>query len=270
MWFIKKLPTKIKESKVPDGLWMKCDNCKELLYKKEVAKNLWICSNCGFHFRIPARKYIEILMDEFKELYKNLTSTDPLNFPDYQLKIENIQKKTNLKEAIIVGEGYLNQFKIALGVMDFNFMGGSMGSVVGEKVKRITDLARENKIPLIIISSSGGARMQEGILSLMQMAKTASAIYRLKKEKGLYISVLTNPTTAGVMASFASLGDIVLAEPGALIGFAGPRVIKQTIKEELPEGFQRAEFLIKKGMLDAVVERKKLKETLTKLINFFN
>ncbi len=270
MWFLKKFPPKVKQSKVPNGLWMKCDNCKELLYKKEVAKNLWVCNNCGFHFRIPASKYIEILVDKFEELYQNLTPTDPLSFPDYQLKIETAQNKTNLNEAIIVGEGYLNQFKIALGVMDFSFMGGSMGAVVGEKVRRLTDLARENRIPLIIICSSGGARMQEGILSLMQMAKTASAIYRLKEEKILYVTVLTNPTTAGVMASFASLGDIVLAEPGALIGFAGPRVIKQTIKEELPEGFQRAEFLMKKGMLDAVVERKELKNTLNKIVEFFN
>jgi acetyl-CoA carboxylase carboxyl transferase subunit beta len=269
MWFKRKSLKPAPKSKVPDGLWLKCDSCNELLYRKELAKNFWVCENCGYHFRISAHKYIEILTDEFIEQEASLQPTNPLNFSEYEEKLKSSFNKSGVKEAIIIGEAKIGKHKTALGVMEFRFMGGSMGSVVGEKVKRLVNLAQEKRIPLIIIGASGGARMQEGILSLMQMAKTVGALTRLAKAKIPYISVLTNPTTAGVMASYASLGDIVIAEPNALIGFAGPRVIQQTINQELPEGFQRSEFLLKHGLIDAIVPRHQLKATLIKMMDFF-
>jgi len=267
MWFRK--PKKIKpqpKKAVPDGLWLKCDDCGEILYRKELEKNLWICEECGHHFRISAKKYIEILTDEFTEKDSELEPNNPLEFKEYIDKLAADRNKTGLKEAIITGEARINDHRVALGVMDFSFRGGSMGSVVGEKVKRLVYFAKQERIPLVVVSASGGARMQEGILSLMQMAKTSSALARTNIP---YISILTNPTTAGVMASYASLGDIIIAEPKALLGFAGPRVIQQTINEELPQGFQTSEFVLEHGMLDAIVPRDKLKETLVKLLDFF-
>jgi acetyl-CoA carboxylase carboxyl transferase subunit beta len=270
MWFRK--PKKIKpqpKKAVPDGLWLKCDDCGEILYRKELEKNLWICEECGHHFRISARKYVEILTDEFIEKDSELEPNNPLEFKEYIDKLTADRNKTGLKEAIITGEARINGHRVALGVMDFSFRGGSMGSVVGEKVKRLIYFAKDQMIPLIIVSASGGARMQEGILSLMQMAKTSSALAELSRTNIPYISILTNPTTAGVMASYASLGDIIIAEPKALLGFAGPRVIQQTINQELPQGFQTSEFVLEHGMLDAIVPRNKLKETLVKLLDFF-
>lgn len=270
MWFRK--PKKIKpqpKKAVPDGLWLKCDDCGEILYRKELEKNLWICEECGHHFRISAKKYVEILTDEFTEKDSGLEPNNPLEFKEYIDKLAGDRNKTGLKEAIITGEAKINNHRVALGVMDFSFRGGSMGSVVGEKVKRLVYFAKHEKIPLIIVSASGGARMQEGILSLMQMAKTSSALAELSRTDIPYISILTNPTTAGVMASYASLGDIIIAEPKALLGFAGPRVIQQTINQELPPGFQTSEFILEHGMLDAIVPRNKLKETLVKLLDFF-
>lgn len=270
MWFKKKKGLKpVPKREVPDGLWLKCEKCSEILYKKELAKNCWVCEKCGYHFKISSQKYIEILTDEFIVNEDSIESTDPLEFKGYLEKLKSDSEQTGIKEAIITGEAKLGEHKVAIGVMDFKFMGGSMGSVVGEKVKRIIDFAREKRFPLIIVNASGGARMQEGILSLMQMAKTAGALARLEEAKVPYISILTNPTTAGVMASYASLGDIVIAEPGALLGFAGPRVIQQTIKQELPDGFQRSEFLLEHGLIDAIVERQELKTTLVRLLDFF-
>ncbi|MCK4352315.1 acetyl-CoA carboxylase carboxyltransferase subunit beta [candidate division WOR-3 bacterium] len=271
MWFKKKRglkPTPRRE--VPDGLWLKCKECGEILYRKELEKNFWVCEKCGYHFKMPAKKYIEILTDSFVEKENSIETTNPLEFKGYSEKLTADFEKTGLKEAIVVGEAKIGSHRVALGVMDFRFVGGSLGSVVGEKVKRLIKLALSKKIPLIIVGASGGARMQEGILSLMQMAKTASALAELSNAHIPYISILTNPTTAGVMASYASLGDIVMAEPKALIGFAGPRVIEQTIKQELPEGFQKSEFLLEHGLLDIVVPRHKLKTTLMKTLDFFS
>ncbi len=275
MWFKRERKLKSIEKKdIPDGLWLKCKQCNEILYKAELQKNFGVCENCGYHFKIPAKRYIEILteassQDNYKEININIESTNPLLFNGYTEKLSASQKKTQLKEAVITSEVRIGKHRTALGVMDFSFMGGSMGSVVGEKVKKLIYYALDKKMPLIIISASGGARMQEGILSLMQMAKTGAALAELRETKIPYISVLTNPTTAGVMASYASLGDITIAEPKALIGFAGPRVIQQTINQELPEGFQTAEFLLEHGLLDAVVPRDKLKQTLIEILDFF-
>jgi len=272
-WFVRKEKgIKSKEKKpIPDGVWVKCDSCGEILYRKELEKNLWVCPRCSYHFRISHKKYLEMLLDEgtFKEKDGNLAPVDFLKFKDYPKKIEKSMKNTGLKDAIICGEGKIEGMDVEICVMDFKFIGGSMGSVVGEKVKRAIYRAKERKVPLIIVNASGGARMQEGILSLMQMAKTASALNLLAEEKVPYISILTNPTTAGVMASYASLGDAVIAEPGALLGFAGPRVIQQTIKQELPPGFQRSEFMLKHGMIDMIVERKNLKKTVVTLLRHF-
>jgi len=255
---------------VPDGLWLKCDKCNNILYRKELEKNLSVCPKCGHHFRIPARRYVEILTDGFEEFDKNISPANPLNFREYEEKLHKDQQKTGLKDAIATGKAKIGPHTVALGVMDFFFRGGSMGSVVGEKVKRLIRYAMENDFPLVIVGASGGARMQEGILSLMQMAKTAATLAEFHENGGLFISVLTDPTMAGVMASYASLGDIIIAEPGALIGFAGPRVIQQTIKKELPPGFQRAEFMLKHGMVDIVVPRQKLKNTIIKILDFFS
>ncbi|MEK6690341.1 MAG: acetyl-CoA carboxylase, carboxyltransferase subunit beta [Nitrospirota bacterium] len=277
-WFkkdkIQKEKTPAKRVKIPEGAWVKCDNCKEIVYKREVEKSLKVCPKCNYHFRISAKERIDLLIDEgtFLEMDKNISSKDPLNFKDivkYRDRLRESERKTGKKDAMTTGEGRINGYPVVLAVLDFSFMGGSMGSVVGEKIFRSAEKAIEKNIPLIIVSSSGGARMQEGILSLMQMAKSAAAIARLEEEKIPYISILTDPTFGGVTASFGMLGDIIIAEPRSLIGFAGPRVIEQTIKQTLPEGFQRAEFLLDHGMIDLIVERKNLKDTLTKILSFF-
>jgi acetyl-CoA carboxylase carboxyl transferase subunit beta len=253
---------------IPGGLWVRCEGCGEILYRKTLEQNLYICSRCSFHFRISARKYIEILLDAniFGEYDPHLTPDNPLDFPKYPEKLADAQKKTSADEGFIFGKGTIDSIPVILGLMDFNFMGGSMGSVVGEKVARAIRKAREERVPLTIISTSGGARMQEGIFSLMQMAKTSAELALLAQKRIPYISVVTNPTMAGVMASYASLGDIVISEPKALLGFAGARVIEGTIGEKLPEGFQTAEFLLKHGFVDIVVSRKFLKSTLAKVI----
>lgn len=260
-----------KKVKIPEGLWMKCESCKEIVYKKEIDKNLKVCPKCNYHFRISAKERIKLLADEgsFTEIDAGITSGDPLNFRDsisYRERIKENQKKSGLKEAVISGEALINGYAVVLVIMDFSFMGGSMGSAVGEKVARAAEIALEKKEPLIIVPSSGGARMQEGIFSLIQMAKVSAAIGKLKDNGIPYISILADPTFGGVTASFAMLGDIIIAEPKSLIGFAGPRVIEQTIKQQLPENFQRAEFLLEHGLIDMVVDRKDLKETLARLI----
>lgn len=261
-----------KKGKIPEGLWVKCDNCREIVYKKEIDKNLSVCPKCNYHFRITARDRLKLLVDEgsFTEFDENLISLDPLKFNDkksYLDRLKENQEKSGLKEALISGDALIKGYPVSVVIMDFSFMGGSMGSVVGEKVSRAAERALEKKQPLISISSSGGARMQEGIFSLMQMAKVAASIGRLKENGILYISILCDPTFGGVTASFATLGDIIIAEPKSLIGFAGPRVIEQTIKQPLPDNFQRADFLLEHGLIDLVVERKNLRETLVKLFD---
>lgn len=258
----------VKASDMLVGKWVKCNNCKEILYKEDVKKNFSICPNCGKYFRISARRRIKQIVDEgtFEELDENMQTSDMLNFEGYKSKIKVLQEKTKINEAIKTGIGKINGEKVAIGVMDSNFFMGSMGSVVGEKITRLVEEAIKQKLPVIIFCVSGGARMQEGIISLMQMAKTSAAIAKLDEAGLLYISVLTDPTTGGVTASFASIGDIILAEPGALIGFAGPRVIEQTIKQKLPEGFQSAEFLLEHGFIDKIVERKDMKQTLYEIL----
>ncbi|BCB97311.1 acetyl-coenzyme A carboxylase carboxyl transferase subunit beta [Dissulfurispira thermophila] len=274
-WFKKTKEIKAeKKVKIPEGLWVKCDSCKEIIYKKEIEKNLQVCPKCNYHFRISASERIKLIADEgsFVEMDADLSTTDPLDFKDtipYKDRLEENKKKTGLKEAAIYGNATINQRPVVLAIMDFSFMGGSMGSVVGEKISRAAERALEDKIPLIVVSSSGGARMQEGMFSLMQMAKVSAAISKLKESGILYITILADPTFGGVTASFAMLGDIIIAEPKSLIGFAGPRVIEQTIKQQLPENFQRAEFLLEHGMIDIVVERKELKNTIYKLIEHF-
>jgi acetyl-CoA carboxylase carboxyl transferase subunit beta len=259
-----------KKGKTPEGLWVKCDGCKEIIYKKEIEKNLKICPKCNYHFRISARERLKLLVDEgsFIETDESLESLDPLNFKDsvsYKERLRDNQKKTGLKEAVISGDALIKGNPVCLVLMDFHFMGGSMGSVVGEKVSRTAERAIEKKQPLITVSSSGGARMQEGIFSLMQMAKVSAAIARIKESGILYISILCDPTFGGVTASFATLGDIIIAEPKSLIGFAGPRVIEQTIKQPLPDDFQRADFLLDHGLIDFVVDRKNLRDTLARI-----
>lgn len=269
-WF-KKEERKIK---IPEGLWIKCNYCREIIYRKEVEKNIMVCPKCRYHFCISVEERLALMLDEgsFKEHNREIYPLDPLGFRDsmkYKDRLKNYQKSTGYTDAFIYGEGMLNGHAVILGVFNFKFMGGSMGSVVGEKILRATETAFNTRYPLIIVSASGGARMQEGILSLMQMAKTSAAIARLSEAEVPYISILTDPTFGGVTASFAMLGDMIIAEPKALIGFAGPRVVEQTIKQQLPEGFQRAEFLLEHGMIDMIVERKMLKETLAQVIKFF-
>lgn len=259
---------------VPGGLWTKCEKCNEIIYNKELEKNFKVCPKCGHYFRLTAKQRIKLLLDRgsFKEEDANLKTSDPLRFvavQSYKNRVNHDQKKTGLSEAVISGEGSIGKNRVAVAVLDFDFMGGSMASVVGEKVTRLIEKAVTKKIPIVIVSSSGGARMQEGVLSLMQMAKTSAALGLLGGKGIPFISILTNPTTGGVSASFAMLGDVIIAEPKALIGFAGPRVIEQTIKQKLPEGFQTSEFLLKHGLIDMIVERKELKDTVTKLLNFF-
>lgn len=259
---------------LPDGVWLKCQNCREVLYKKELEKNYSVCSNCGFHFPITNDDYIDIICDKnsFYEINSQIISADPLKFKDTEKYVDRIKKemnKTGLSEAVKTGTGMIKGKLIVLAVMDFRFVGGSMGSAAGEKISRAAELSLRRELPFITVSASGGARMQEAALSLMQMAKTSARIAMLADAKIPFISILTHPTTGGVTASFSMLGDIILAEPRALIGFAGPRVIKQTIGQDLPEGFQRSEFLLQHGFIDYIVERKELKETLFKILNFF-
>jgi len=271
-WFKKGKEVKTeKKIKIPEGLWVKCDSCREIIYKKEIDKNLKICPKCNYHFRISARERIQLLVDDdsFTEINTGLSSTDPLGFRDkvpYRERLEENKKKSELEEAAVSGEATIAEHPVVVVIMDFSFMGGSMGSVVGEKVVRAAEVALEQKKPLITVASSGGARMQEGIFSLMQMARVSAAIARLSDGGGLYLSVLADPTFGGVTASFAMLGDIIIAEPRSLIGFAGPRVIEQTIKQQLPDDFQRAEFLLDHGMIDAVVDRRELRRTLGQII----
>jgi acetyl-CoA carboxylase carboxyl transferase subunit beta len=259
---------------MPDGLWRKCDGCGEIVYERVIQRNSWTCSKCGYHFMISSRDYISMVVDEgsFVEMDADMRSVDPLSFKDskrYTDRLKSALKKTGLGEAVLTGTCSIGEHQTVLGVLDFKFLGGSMASVVGEKVARAVRKALEEKRFLVLVSSSGGARMQEGILSLMQMAKTSAWLGRLAEEKGLFVSVLTHPTTGGVTASFAMLGDLIIAEPGALIGFAGPRVIEQTINQELPEGFQRAEFLLDHGMVDMVVPRPDMRKTLVEVFDFF-
>ena len=275
-WF-RRSDVKIKTTErknIAEGLWIKCPQCNEVIYNKVLKENQFVCSSCTHHFRMGSEKYFSLLLDnnKYKEFYQNITSNDPLSFEGtkkYSEQLKITKEKTGLDEAVRVAIGRINNVKVVLCVMDFSFIGGSMGAAVGEKISRGIDKARKNKLPLIIISSSGGARMQEGAYSLMQLAKTSSKLAQLSSENGLYISILTDPTTGGITASFAMLGDIIIAEPNALIGFAGARVIKQTIGEDLPKDFQRAEFLLKRGFIDHIIERKKLKNTLSDMFNFF-
>jgi acetyl-CoA carboxylase carboxyl transferase subunit beta len=256
---------------LPDGLWTKCDQCGEIIHKTELEQNLFTCTKCNAHFRIGSKEYIQILLDEgsFKEQDRRMRSVDPLRFVDtkrYRDRIPEAIKKSGLSDAVRWGTGTMETRPVVLAAMDFTFIGGSMGSVVGEKVGRAIDRAWKSKSPLIIVSSSGGARMMEGALSLMQMAKTSAKLARLAEARLPYVSVLTDPTTGGVTASYSMLGDINIAEPGALIGFAGPRVIRQTIGKDLPPGFQRSEFLLEHGFCDMIVHRKELKSTISHLL----
>ncbi|MGD0843735.1 MAG: acetyl-CoA carboxylase, carboxyltransferase subunit beta [Geobacteraceae bacterium] len=264
-----------KKVRVPEGLWTKCQNCRETLYSKDLEKNHNVCPKCNHHFRISAGKRVELLLDEgsFVEYDADLVSIDFLEFKDsksYQERIDAAVAKGGSKDAVICGEGKIEGTAVQVAIFDFSFMGGSMGSVVGEKITRAIERGIEKRMPVIIVSSSGGARMQESILSLMQMAKTSAALAKLREEGLPYISVLTDPTTGGVTASFAMLGDINMAEPNALIGFAGPRVIEQTIRQKLPEGFQRAEYLLEHGMVDIIVERKEMRQKLSKILSMLH
>ena len=263
-----------KKVNIAEGLWVKCDSCKEIVYRAEVDRAGRVCPKCRYPFRITAQERIASLLDtgSFEERETGLRSRDPLGFKDtkrYTDRVKAARGKTGLEEAVITGLGRIGGYEVAVGVFEFGFMGGSMASVVGEKLTRLIDFAVQKCVPVLIVSASGGARMQEGILSLMQMAKTASALKRLADERLPYVSLLTDPTTGGVTASFAMLGDLNIAEPGALIGFAGPRVIEQTIRHKLPDGFQTSEFLLQHGFLDAVVKRSELKEYLDKALKFF-
>jgi acetyl-CoA carboxylase carboxyl transferase subunit beta len=263
-----------KKREVPDGLWRKCEGCGEIIYHKELERGLWTCPKCGYHFRISAVQYRDILVDpgNFVELLGGIESSDPLHFVDtrkYTERIEDAEKKTGLSSAVLTGSARIEGHLVMMALLEFAFLGGSLGSAMGEKLARLTRMAIEERVPLVSLSSSGGARMQEGILSLMQMAKTSAMLAKFHSEKLLHIVIQVHPTTGGVTASFASLGDVIIAEPGALIGFAGPRVIQQTIKQDLPEGFQRSEFLLDHGMLDMVVHRKELRKTLAKVLDFF-
>ncbi|MFH1386160.1 MAG: acetyl-CoA carboxylase, carboxyltransferase subunit beta [bacterium] len=259
---------------IPNNLWVKCGQCGTAIYKKDLEANQKVCPKCEFHFKVSSAERIAQLFEpeSFVEINHDITSKNFLDFSDtknYTARIDGSIAKSGLKDAIVTGTGKIGQHEVAFGGMDFSFMGGSMGSVVGEKIARLIEVAVEQKIPVIIVSTSGGARMQESIMSLMQMAKTSAALGRLRENGLPYISILTDPTTGGVSASYAMLGDINIAEPGALICFAGPRVIEQTIRQKLPPGFQRAEFLQEHGMIDVVCSRKHLKETLTRILKFF-
>ena len=280
-WFDKKKEQerepkeKREELRISDELWMKCKSCNEIIYRKVIERNLQVCPKCNYHFPIPARRRIECVADpgSFLEYDAYLTSADPLEFKDskrYPQRIKESQESTGLKDAVLSGEAKIKGQPVMLGIFDFDFMGGSLGSVVGEKITRLIERAIEKRVGVVIFCASGGARMQEGILSLMQMAKTSAARARLNEARIPYIAVLTDPTTGGVSASVAMLGDVIIAEPKALIGFAGARVIMDTIRVELPEGFQRAEFLLQHGMIDLIVERKDLRQTLASLLDMLD
>ncbi|WP_079530508.1 acetyl-CoA carboxylase, carboxyltransferase subunit beta [Halobacillus hunanensis] len=262
------IPSQEAKQDVPEGLMQKCPNCQKIFYRKELNRNQNVCPHCGHHHRLNAYERIEHLFDgdSFEEWDKYMISNNPLEFPDYEEKLEKDRKKSDLNEAVVTGKAALNGIPAALAVMDARFRMGSMGSVVGEKITNAIEQARKEKIPFIIFTASGGARMQEGVLSLMQMGKTSIALQRLHQEQGLFISIMTHPTTGGVSASFASLGDYNFAEPGALIGFAGRRIIEQTIREKLPDDFQTAEFLLEHGQLDRVIHRHDMKATLTTVL----
>ncbi|MBI3313330.1 MAG: acetyl-CoA carboxylase carboxyltransferase subunit beta [Candidatus Omnitrophica bacterium] len=266
----------LKKKSVPAGLWTKCPSCQHVIFNKSLRENFSVCQKCSYHFIVGAQERVQQLLDDksFKEINADLSSLDPLRFEgvkSYLEKLKQDQKKTGLKEACLTGEGILSGRSIAFGVTDSRFIMGSMGSVVGEKITRLVEYALEKRLPLVIVSGSGGgARMYEGALSLMQMAKTSAALMRYQKSKYPFISILTNPTMGGVMASFSSLGDVIIAEPRALIGFAGPRVIEQTIRQKLPPNFQTSEFLLEHGMIDKVIDRRELKKTISLLLDYFD
>jgi acetyl-CoA carboxylase carboxyl transferase subunit beta len=264
---------KTKKRDIPEGLWTKCPSCESMIFDKELDENLKVCPKCQHHFSISARERIHSLVETctFEEMDATMASVDPLGFKGastYRSKLEAYKKNNTLKDAVVTGLSKIGEHRVALGVMDFSFLGGSMGSVVGEKLTRLIERGTEKELPVIIISTSGGARMYEGMFSLMQMAKTSAALAYHAQRRLPYISVLTHPTTAGVMASYATLGDLILAEPGAMIGFAGPRVIKDTTQAELPPGFQTTEFLLEHGLIDAIVSRKEMKEQLITYLGF--
>ncbi len=273
MWFQKnklpKAPREARTSKVPEGLWTKCEGCKEIIYTKEIVKNLRVCPKCSFHFRLGAAERLDLLFDDARwvELDGDLRSSDPLRFKDtkkYRDRLRAYEDAVGPGDAVLSAQGTIEEIPTIVCAMEYSFMGGSMGSVVGEKITRGAERAAEDKLPLVVVACSGGARMQEGILSLMQMAKISAALGRLAEMRLPYLSVLTDPTTGGVTASFAMLGDLNIAEPQALIGFAGPRVIEQTIRQTLPAGFQRSEYLIEHGMIDIIVDRSELKATVAR------
>jgi acetyl-CoA carboxylase carboxyl transferase subunit beta len=277
-WFKKSkapiAPVESKKVQMPAGLWTKCKNCEEIIYSKEIERNLNVCPKCDYHFRISARERIDLVIDEgtFNETDPDMASVDFLKFKDSKKYVDRIKAavaKNGGGDAVVTGSGLMNGQEVVVAVFDFAFLGGSMGSVVGEKITRAIELGLEKKAPVMIFSSSGGARMQESILSLMQMAKTSAALAKLKKAGIPFISVLTDPTTGGVTASFAMLGDLNVAEPKALIGFAGPRVIEQTIRQQLPEGFQRSEYLLDHGMVDMIVSRQEMKARLSQALRIF-
>ncbi len=277
-WFKKSkapiAPVGSKKVQMPEGLWTKCKNCEEIIYSKEIERNLNVCPKCDYHFRISARERIELVIDEgtFNETDPDMSSVDFLKFKDSKKYVDRIKaavKKNGGGDAVVTGSGLMNGQEVVVAVFDFGFLGGSMGSVVGEKITRAIELGLEKNAPVMVFSSSGGARMQESILSLMQMAKSSAALAKLKKAGIPFISVLTDPTTGGVTASFAMLGDLNVAEPKALIGFAGPRVIEQTIRQQLPEGFQRSEYLLDHGMVDMIVSRQEMKEKLSQALRIF-
>src|SRR5438105_3060328 len=276
-WFRKEKKPKEaveKQKVIPEGLWVKCDDCKEIVYRKEVEANLNVCPKCGYHFRLDARERFATLFDDnsYKEFAQNIRSGDPLEFRDtkrYRDRLKVYEQRVGKGDAVLCAEGKLDGIPVVICAMEYAFMGGSMGSVVGEKITLAAERCLEKKEPLIIVSTSGGARMQEGILSLMQMAKISAALARLAQAGLPFISILTDPTTGGVTASYAMLGDLNIAEPKALIGFAGPRVIEQTIRQTLPEGFQRAEFLVEHGMVDLITPRSAMKQTVARFLRFF-
>ena len=274
-WFRKTKEGLVSQEKkdIPDGLWTKCKGCGEVIYSRTLQESLWVCPSCNYHFRINSAQIIGLLLDDgqFEEFDANLTSADPLKFRDskrYPDRIRAAQEKTGLKDGVLCGIGAVEKIPVSCAIMEFEFVGGSMGSVVGEKIARTIERSIERAIPLVIVSCSGGARMQEGILSLMQMAKTSALLAVLARQRIPFISILTDPTTAGVMASYASLGDIIIAEPKALLGFAGQRVIQQTIGQDLPPGFQSSEFFLEHGFLDAIVERKDMRRTLALCLHY--
>lgn len=262
------IPSEAAKHDVPEGIMSKCPNCRKILYTKELQKNLKVCMHCGYHHSMNAYERVESFIDEgtFKEFDRHLQSENPLNFPDYLEKLKKDQQKTKMNEAVLTGSGNVNDIPIILAIMDSTFRMGSMGSVVGEKITRAIEEADKQGVPFVIFTASGGARMQEAVLSLLQMAKTSAALKKFSDNGGLALSIMTHPTTGGVSASFASLGDYNFAEPGALIGFAGRRIIEQTVREELPEDFQTAEYLLKHGQLDAIIDRLELKDTITNVL----